>query len=254
MNASSARAVSADMELITVRHRPAAELLPILQPLLASGGVIQASDATLIVRTTPANLQHIKNILAQLDRPGRRLRIMVRQTREDRSDASGAGARVRSTDRGTEVRGRVFSTGERSSDESVQEIQTLEGRPARISAGFSAPVRETETIIGGGVPVLRERIEYADVATGFEVIPTLTGEGGVILDIRAEAGAMSDAQRAGTIERRELVTSVYGKLGEWIDLGGAGEERRERGSGIVYSTGARGSGAGRVYIKVIALP
>lgn len=88
--------------------------------------------------------------------------------------------------------------------------------------------------------MLRERIEYADVATGFEVIPTLTGGGGVILDIRAEAGAMSDAQRAGTIERRELVTSVYGKLGEWIDWA---EQGKNGVSAAAVSFIPRGRGA-----------
>lgn len=250
----AAHADLAPLELLTVRHRPAAELLSVLQPLLAPGGVIQASDATLIVRTTPANLAEIKKILAELDRPARRLRIIVRQTRSALTDAAGADARIRSTERDVDVRGRVFSTRERGEGERVQEIQALEGRPARIAAAVSLPVHEQTTEIAGGIPVTREHTRYEDVVTSFEVVPVLTRDGGVKLEITAQAGAVSDTPRAGAIQRRQLVTSVEGKLDEWIDLGGTAEEWRERGSGIIYSTGLRGSGAGRVYVKIIALP
>src|SRR3990172_1973221 len=72
-------------EVITLKHRLAAEVLPIIQPLIPPPGGVSAMDAQLILRATPANLAEIRGLLDKVDRPPRQLLITVRQSaRQDR--------------------------------------------------------------------------------------------------------------------------------------------------------------------------
>jgi len=63
---------AADTVTLPVRHRPAAELAPLLRPLAGpDGAVVPAGDA-LVVRATPGRLEAVRRALAALDRPPRR--------------------------------------------------------------------------------------------------------------------------------------------------------------------------------------
>ena len=49
-------------------------------------------------------------------------------------------------------------------------------------------------------------------------------------------------------------TTVSGRLGEWIDIGGAVQQIQQQSGGIGYATSAYGAGQRRVLVKVDALP
>src|SRR3990172_4703612 len=66
-------------EVITLKHRLAAEVLPIIKPLIPPPGGVSALDAQLILRTTPANLAEIRTLLDKVDIAPRQLLITVRQ-------------------------------------------------------------------------------------------------------------------------------------------------------------------------------
>jgi len=77
------------LEVIPLRYRMAQELIPIIQPMLAREGSVSGFQGQLVVRTTPANLEEIKRILASLDTAPRQLIISVRQEADvDRSRSS----------------------------------------------------------------------------------------------------------------------------------------------------------------------
>src|SRR5688572_22161415 len=81
---------SQSLEVIPLRYRPAAEVIPVIQPMLAPGGSVSGYQGQLVVRTTPANLDEIKRILASIDTAPRQLIITVRQDAEASSSASSA--------------------------------------------------------------------------------------------------------------------------------------------------------------------
>ena len=81
----------------TLRHKPAAEALVLIRPLLTSGAAIeiQPRTNTLVVRDTLAALGRIVPALRAYDRPPEHLRVEVMVVRADSqppSAASGAGA------------------------------------------------------------------------------------------------------------------------------------------------------------------
>ncbi|OGA06632.1 MAG: hypothetical protein A3D95_06135 [Betaproteobacteria bacterium RIFCSPHIGHO2_12_FULL_69_13] len=247
------------LEIIPLRHRTVDQVLPVLRPLLEPGGTLTGQSSQLIVRTNPRNLAEIKQALDAIDRPLRRLQISVRfdtTAGAERQDLEARGT-VRSGD--VTISNRRFPAErseasvrvqeERSSlDERVdQRVQVLEGGRAFISTGQSRPVRQREVIRTPGRVVVQETTAMQDLATGFEVVPRLSGDM-VFLDIapqRETPGALP-----GSVQSQRVASSVSARLGEWFEIGGSSsaESRDERG---ILST--RRSGAAesrRVWVKV----
>ena len=82
-------------EVIPVGYRSAAELVPILQPLIPPPGGVSGISNQLVIRTTPENLEEIRGVLASIDRAPANLMISVRHTldeeiRRDLVEAFGA--------------------------------------------------------------------------------------------------------------------------------------------------------------------
>jgi hypothetical protein len=192
------------LEIIDLRHRTAAQVLPALRPLLEPGGTLSGQANRLIVRASPANIADLRLALEALDRPARRLQISVRFD-ESREAALGR----------IEARGSVGSRGSRfdlkaqesrtaSGERIDQRVQVLEGGRAVIYSGQSRPVRQRIHTPGGVIP--QEVTMVHDQATGFTVVPQFAGKG-----VRLEIASQSPSQYGAT--------SVEVGLGEWIHLG-----------------------------------
>ena len=65
--ALAAQAQQQVLEVITLGYRQAEEVIPMLRPLLAPGGTLTGMNNRLVVRTTPANLAEIKQVLGAVD-------------------------------------------------------------------------------------------------------------------------------------------------------------------------------------------
>ncbi|MCK7497302.1 MAG: hypothetical protein MZW92_45720 [Comamonadaceae bacterium] len=73
-----ARAQPAELRVIALRHRLAAELIPAIEPLLGPGETVTGMDSRLIVRAAPATFMQLEPVIAALDVARRNLRITVR--------------------------------------------------------------------------------------------------------------------------------------------------------------------------------
>jgi len=87
-----ARAQQAVLEVITLKYRTVDQVIPVLQPLVAPAGTITGLNNQLVLRTTPANLAQIKQVLTTLDAMPRQLVVSVRQDSD--LDRSRSGAQV----------------------------------------------------------------------------------------------------------------------------------------------------------------
>ena len=223
------------LEVIPLRHATVEQVLPVLQPLLAPGGVLTGQRNQLIVRTSPANLAEIRRALEALDVPVRKLVISVRH--EDSADASLGSASVGGavSSRGAIVSGHAVDTRSLSDSRVDQRIQVLEGGRASIGEGGTRPLQT------------RDGVVFQDIRTGFDVVPRLAGDE-VILEVspqRQRAGAAP-----GQVEGISGTTTIRARLGQWVELGGtarsaAGEER-----GIAARTRRADEGARRIWIRV----
>jgi len=272
--ASLARAQSA-VEVIPLHYRTAEEVIPILQPMLDPGGTLSGFRGQLIVRTTPENLVEIKRILASVDAAPRQLQITVRQDADGRArrraaDVSGnigndnarvvvppasrerEGGRIVIREGDSRIRAHVLDSASTLSDRNTQTLRVSEGREAFIQVGQSVPVRGrqvTRTVVGGQVvEQVVDSTEYRDVTTGFYVRPRLSGDR-VMLDISPQRESLSGDVRGGVSVQR-VVTTVSGRLGEWIEIGGIGHDASGQQAVLLGRASSTASERSRVLVKV----
>lgn len=218
------------IEVLTLRWRSADELLPLLQPFVEPGGALTGRGNQLILRASPANRRQIEDLLAQLDTAPRQLQITVSQDRSEEqaerhisADGSVTVSSRRSFGTVTVEGSNARSTGTRAA---TQTIRVTEGGRATIAIGTAIPFTFRQwAVTPQGLTELRGNTWF-EAVTGFAVRPRLAGDL-VTLELAPE-----DAQfTGGGAEQMQLMTTVQGRLGEWIALGGADlrGDSRERG-------------------------
>lgn len=266
------------VEVLPLKYRKSEQVLPVIQPLLGGNSSVSGFQNQLVIRATPAELTQIKRVLAEIDTAPKRLLITVRQDADlDRSrreaelsgsiggqnariivpgSASREGGNVVFRDGDDRLRGHIVDSQRSSSSSTQQSIQVLEGSSAFIRMGESRPVRSRQvvrTVVNGQIV---ERVvdgtDYRDASTGFSVVPRVQGNI-VTLDIDPQREVFEEGRR-GTVNVQRMVTTVSGRLGEWMDLGGVNESRSDSQSQLL-GRGSTGSSERRgVQVKVEELP
>ena len=209
------------LEIIPLRHRTVDQVLPILRPLLEPGGTLSGNSNQLFVRASPANVAELKRVLDALDRPARRLQILVRFDNSREAAAREIGASGTIGNRGSRIELRAADSSSRGEERIDQRLQVLEGGRGTIAMGKSSALR--------------------DRATGFEVVPRVVGDS-VTVDI------ISQRERGASFQG--ISTTASGRLGEWFEVGGAvtGSSRDERGIASLGNSSKNESG--RVWLKI----
>ena len=215
------------LEIIALRHRSADQVIPALRPLMEPGATLTGQGTQLIVRTSPANLAELRRALEAIDRPSRRLQILVRHDESIDRGSHNAGVGGRFSEKGARVEVQAIERQSQVAERVDQRIQVLEGGRAFIASGRSVPAFDGS--------VTRE------TATGFEAVPRLFGDR-VQVDI---------VQRRESLERQSgLSTTVSARLGEWFEVGGANEDAARRDRGLLSERAGRGAESRRVWLKV----
>lgn len=266
------------VEVLPLKYRKSEQVLPVLQPLLGRDSSISAFQNQLVIRATPAELAQLKRVLADIDTMPKRLLITVRQDADldrarreaelsgsignenTRITVPGSGSReggnITYRDGDDRLRGRISDSQRSSSSSTSQTIQVLEGNSAFINVGESRPVRSRQvvrTVVNGQiVDRVVEGTEYRDANTGFSVVPRVQGNL-VTLDIDPQRETFNDGRR-GTINVQRVVTTVSGRLGEWMDLGGVNESRSDNQSQLLGRSSTSSSERRGVQVKVEELP
>ena len=225
------------MEIIELRSRTVDEVLPVLLPLVEPGGTLTGMNNQLFLKASPRNRAEIKRALAALDTQQRRLIIRVaidRQSEESSRGAAGSGQVTLGSTRSGEIQARVWDTRRDRSDSAGQMVQTVDGGRAFIQVGRSLAVPMRQVIVGPGGSVINDTVVYRDLGSGFYALPRVNGER-VTLEITQQA-ERQDYRSPGGIDSQRLATTVSGRLGEWIELGGSGRQANSQGSGA-YSAG-----------------
>jgi hypothetical protein len=194
-------------EVITLKHRPASEVVAAVKPLVEPAGSVTVMQNQLVVRTTAANLAQVKKVVAALDHETRRLLVSVRED-------SGAGA---------VAQGQAYSTRTADGNRAMQQVQVVEGGQAFIQKGLSIAVANPAVAVTATGVVATDNTKFRDLNTGFLVSPHLAGDR-VTVDISARRDTQANVGTGpGSAESHAVVTTVSGKLGEWISVGGTGQ-------------------------------
>lgn len=238
------------LEVIELRSRTVDQVLPLLQPLVEPGGTLTGVNNQLFLRTSPRNRAEIRKALAALDKPVRQLIIRVSQNRETEDGDRGASANAQvvlgSTNR---ARGeaRVWDTRSARNENSGQMVRALEGSQAFIQIGRSLPVPMRQIVIGPGGAVVNETMVYQDIGQGFYAVPHLNGQR-VTLEISQHAESPSG--RYGAINTQQLSTTVSGRLGEWMELGGVSRQSSQQQNGTLSRSTGDARDQRAVWLKV----
>jgi hypothetical protein len=221
------------LEIVPLRHRTVDQVLPVLRPLLEPGGTLSGHANQLFVRASPANVAELRRVLETIDRPARRLQVLVRfdTAGEDARREIGASGTI--SNRGSRVEVRAEDRHGRSDERVDQRLMVMDGGRAVIGTGISTPLRER--------------------TTGFEVMPRVSGQT-VHVDIAPQREAAIAPMRDPGTNFQRASTTVSARLGEWFEVGGAAEAAARGERGILSSGQSSSSSSRRIWLKVEELP
>lgn len=241
-------AVAQSLEIIELRNRPAEQVISIVQPMLEKGGALSGTGFQLFVRTSPANLAQIRQMVASLDRAARQLIIQVRQDSDSRDSRFDARAGVVLEPGNSRAGGSVTDSTSQGRNNIAQQVRTQEGSPAFIQAGTSqlVPSRTVTRTVNG--VIVQETATPRDITSGFYATPRVSGDT-VYLDISTRRDTPGNLG-AGSANVNRASTTVSGKLGQWIEVGGTSQARSSEGSGILARSSEAGSLDQRIYLRV----
>ena len=235
-------------EVIPLGYRSAAEIIPVLKPLVAPSGSVSGIYTTLVVKADADTLAAIKQILAELDRAPRNLMVTLRHGVSDNLHQSDVDSAFSISTDTSQSSVQVFDTRSSTDGQDVQKVRVLEGNQAFIRFGESVPLAQRALIVSGTAVSVQDSIQYQDVTSGFYVLPRLNGDY-VVVHISPHRQNLSNFG-GGVIDTQLADTTVSGRLGDWILLGGATNEETLDSSGTVYSTRSYESNTHSIYLRV----
>lgn len=246
------------LEIIELNSRPVEEIIPIIKPFINSDGSVSGMRNQLIVRTSTENLREIQKILDRIDRPPRRLMIYVRSGTGDELTRRAASADINAlvgndakvvigqAAPGSSVRYRSGTESTRSDQNVTQQVQTLDGRQTFIATGRQVPIRNDRVSGWSPRPYPGTTVAYQDATAGFYVLPRLNGNQ-VSLTVSPQM-VRKRVDRGFDVSRAS--TTLTGRLGEWITLGGVSSGGYADSSRIGSSAGTVNAWDGNVSLRV----
>lgn len=257
---------------IQLLNRPAEEVIPIVEPMLGRDDAITGQGFKIFLRTSPETLARVKNIIEALDTPARMLQISVFQGSNrdlsklgisgnieidsgdasvsigsERSNNGDAGGSVTYSTDDSSGSINSISTHERLKDNPVHQVRVTEGTEAFIETGEQIPYFfSSNWIIPRGVV---GGVEYKDVITGFYVLPRIHGDN-VTLQVSPFRNSQTNASGVN-IETQSANTTISGRIGEWLLIGGATEQIKRTRSGTGSYIATQGGANESIWIKAV---
>jgi len=207
---------------LQLQHRPAAEIVPVIEPLLEPGEKITSQGFRIFLRASPQTVAEVREVIANIDVAAKTLLITVFQGRRsdlEKRDISGS----------IEVQnghlGGSLAAGETRRSESsgpVHRLRVTEGTEGFIATGNSSRLFTANPV---------------DAASGFYVLPRLNDDR---VTLQISPFREHAVVPGGSIETLRVTTSVVGRLGEWLPLGGVSEHSEQaQGDGVSQRSSTR---------------
>ena len=259
-----ATAAAASLVTLPLQHRPAEELIPLLQPLLPAGAALTGTGDVLLLRADAATEAEVRRALAALDRAPRQLLISVGQSMG--TSRQSGGVRATGTIGSGDVRvgvdrppagapGLDVAVGHSSTREDIRtlsSVRALEGREVFVATGESRPFTST-TVVGGGWhgPVtVGTTTGFQDTRTGFNATPRVAGDRVTLEIAPMQQRFTGDSRDAASVATQSAQTTVSGRLGEWIEIGGVSDARDGSTTGVATWQTRSGLTRSSAWVKV----
>jgi hypothetical protein len=229
--------VASDLTVIELHNRTADEVLPVLRPLVGADTALSGIDYKLLVRGSAEDVAHIRAALAVVDRAPRQLLISVRYDGQPHGRSTDVGAAGTITNSGSQIVVRGGTTTRTASDNSVSSVRVLEGNGAHVSTGQSIPVITAALLSSRNnrQSLTGMATDYHELTSGFDVMPRVNGDR-VVVDISTQQQRAVDLGQ-GSATTQRATTTVAGRIGEWIELGGVTSSISEHSSSVGIAGG-----------------
>ena len=133
-------------------------------------------------------------------------------------------------------------------EDNIFYVNALEGNPAFINMGQLIPVRNQTTVVTSGATVVQENIEHHNVSSGFYVTPKLQGKN-VTLAISPHFAKINQKEK-NIINVQNISTTIYGKLGEWMPIGGVDQSQKSSDKKNLVNKKQYGNEKSSIFVKV----
>jgi type II secretory pathway component GspD/PulD (secretin) len=228
--------LAAEVAVIKVNYRSAAEILPQVQDLLSPEGKASVDTRTnsLIVVDTKESLTKIQAFVASMDQPAEQVKVRFRFQEQGVSTNRGVGASGTASGRygsvtvggdrreGVHVRAQDRVVNRRGNTESF--ISVMSGSSAYLWVGKDVPFTERWVYFTHRYAHIVETVNFQRVETGFEVLPIVAGNTVQIQIIPR----ISSLEQGGRIVRfTEAATTLSVPKGQWVTFGGTSAQSNE---------------------------
>lgn len=210
------------LEKIKLQHKPAGDIIPLVEPFLPENAVIKGEGYKIIIKTSAENMPQAKQLIANLDTPLQQLQLSVSlnsavlQQTTTKPDPS---KKLPGTDNPNKPAipqtdtTQIYNTKGHEVAAGVQVIQVLQDRWSMIRTGQSFPVMKRVRNPDG---TITESISYQQVNQGLRIRPQLAGEE-VTLSIQPFYEAASQYGTGQQLYyKQEMQTKT--RLGKWISI------------------------------------
>lgn len=222
---STQAAAAAPIEILQLRNRPAIEIIPIVEPLLAPGETISGRGFKLFLRASPQTLDEVQAVIDSLDTAARVLTVSVFQGHRSELRNLELNGSVRISNQGVSAGISAGESSNRSQGGPVHRLRVNEGARGYIATGSG----------------------YGGSSSGFYVKPRLGGDK-VTFEI-SPFGRKSDPYQHGSAQILQADSVISGRLGEWLPLGSVSQQiDRSHGNGVSFSS-TRGSSEVGIWIR-----
>ena len=218
-----------------------------------------ARDFKLFLRSSPETLAQVKQMISNLDVAAKMLQISVFQgnDRDLRALGVSGNVQVQSGDANVSIGSQQKQGQKRAVPTSVTAPAMPAPAPAlsvpvgdcrttrstscalpRAPKAISKPANKSPTspAPAGGDREAGVGVDYKDVTTGFYVLPRIHGDQ-VTMDVSPFKQSQSKT-RGGDINTQSAKTTITGRMGEWLPIGGTTEQTR-RSRAAPAATGQR---------------
>jgi len=227
-------AAAPEFKIITLQHRLAEEILPIIKPLVGNEGTATAMQNNLIIRTDSGNMAEIEQIIARLDTARQNLKITVSRQDNRQSDKSsaevsgrkrignvvvGTGSYPDHANDGVQIN--IENRQSKTGSSSNQFIQVMDGERAFILVGQSIPYTQEWVNLTHRYVSVQRTTEFIEINTGFAIRPRSIGNQ-IELEITPR---FTQLNQNGFLDFEVLTTVIRANRGEWLDLGGIMQQK-----------------------------
>jgi len=248
-------------ESIRLHHKSVVDMIPLVKPFLAKDAITSSDGSLIVIKTTPANMKEIKDIVARFDTPVHQMEISLsynpqvlkeNQVAKQKTPVNlqGAKATIQINKPGENKNNtQYYRTEGRQVESDLYTLKVLEDKWATVRTGHAVPQVQRRKNNDGTVT---ESIEYKQVNSGFHVKPKLKGSK-VVLNISA-FGETESQKGGGQFKNYQTTSTIETQIGYWTTLSAISGEPIYTQKNKAYRTDNRSNTHRPIFLKVNIIP